>query len=200
MSNVVDTSSSLSFDGKREPAKLASAPREFDEYELAVSTLIGGFFTGLSLADLSVDLHAEWGTDGSTAGIRAGYLQWKSAAPILSSMVLVLAIPLPFVFYKFIREEIIPLVGLNVEKPLSSAERWLRTLGTAVLCLIVTAVLTVAAGVMPNEAACAGGDQAGCQELWWWHAVVVFLNIVLLVMPFFRYQAARVVEQLGKER
>lgn len=190
MSSVIDGSATGGDASKR--AELTKTVREFDETELAISTLLGGFFTGLSLADLSVDLFA---SESTNAAVRTAFLEWKlGGPPVITQLTLLFAIPLPFVFYKFIREEIMPLFGAS----LTREEQWLRVLGSTTLLMILGVVTTVIMAVIPSEKLCF--EEKECADLWLWHLVVVAVNVVLLVIPFLRYHAARAVEQTGKTR
>jgi hypothetical protein len=190
MASIIDSSTVGADAGKR--ADATKTPREFDETELAFSTLLGGFFTGLSLADLSIDIFA---SEISTASVRTAFLQWKlGGPPIISHLTLLFALPLPFVLYKFVTEEIMPLFRDN----LSREEQWLRVLGATTLFMIFGVVSTVVMAVIPSEKLCF--EEQDCDDLWLWHLVVVAVNVILLIIPFMRYHAARAVEQTGKSR
>lgn len=192
MTTVVDTAAP---DAAKRAADSKPKAREFDEGELAVSTMLGGFFTALAVADLSMDLYA--GADADVMAVRAGYLGWKAAAPIISQAMLVLVLPLPFVFYMIIRKEVMPLVGYTDDgRPLGPPMQYLRALGSLTLAMILGVVTTVITTVLPLEQQCAAGGD--CEDLWFWHAIVVLVNLVLLVLPFLRYGAARAAEAPAK--
>ena len=193
MSSVVDTATA---DG---PKAAAPAKREFDEAELAISTLLGGFFTALAVADLSMDMYVDWEYVPTNVP-RARYLEWKGNAPIISHAMLLLIVPLSFVIFGIIHKEVLPLFGWGNEgKPLVGAARTLRLLGSGTLALILGVVTTVIVAVQPTEKACIESPEA-CVDMWFWHLVVVCVNIVLLIVPFMRFQAARTMEQEGKVR
>jgi len=181
------------------PKAAAPAKREFDEAELAISTLLGGFFTALSIADLSMDMYVDGGYVASNAA-RAHYLGWKGNAPIISHAMLLLIVPLPFVIFGIVHKEVLPLFGFGGDgRALVGAARTLRLLGSGTLALILGVVTTVVVAVQPTEKACIESVDS-CVDMWFWHLVVVCVNIVLLIVPFMRFQAARAMEQEGKQR
>lgn len=153
--------------------------------DVITGSLLGGIFLGLALVDASVAL-AE-----NAPQLLPHYLQWKTsnAMPIISHIMLVLVLLLPFEIFRAVKEDVLGLVY----RPAG----WARhTAGTAAFLMLVTLVTVLVTQVTPLEqavvAAGAPADAGAIASLSTLYVLLVGANVFNAAMAVTKYWASQV--------
>lgn len=168
-------------------AAASSAPKPMTVGDVAVSTLFGGFFLALSVVDSSVGMwaRADWAARGS---FLSSYFAWRHDAPLIGPFMLLLLLILPFAVWGMIKDDVLPLLrGAAPEHRARHA--WGAVNFVGLLFVIFYAV----AQQRPAElAVIAGGagSEAAAQHAGTCHAVSLVANLVMALLPMFKFAAA----------
>jgi hypothetical protein len=142
------------------------------------------------VVDYSVDSWAD--TEVAHRGaFLSSYYQWKLHAPVIQSIMLVLLAMLPFVVVGMVKEDVLGLFNKAGQRS-RARHAW----GTANLAGIIAVIAYIVLAVSPAEdavrvaGAAGGAGEAAVAHLKTLHGWHVINNIVLAMVPFFKFAAA----------
>lgn len=179
---------------------------------LGVACVVNTFMTACALFDYSATIYATSAIQSDAAGenaerlrFLADYYAWRGAAPIISNLLLVLLVPLPFVLFGFLRDTLAALLGLRRATTLRHAADVTQT--ALLLCVLLPVVFLC---LVPAQDAyvleCTGASLIGGGPLRWraraaarsqcsshasalcqFHLTLVLLNLAMLLCDVAKY-------------
>lgn len=153
--------------------------------DVAVSSLFGGFFLALSVVDSSVGMWAR--SDLAARGsFLSAYLSWRHDAPLVGPLMLLLLLILPFAVWGMIKDDVLPLVRGSAPE-----HRARHAWGTVNFVGLVFVIFFAVSQQRPSElAVIASPDEATAQRAASCHTVSLVANLVMALLPIFKYAAA----------
>lgn len=134
--------------------------------------------------DLSADTFAlrAW---SERSDFLASYYAFRHDAPILGTIILLLLVLLPFVFYQLIVEDVLGLW----RRPSHRSRHIVGSIGLFLLVVLISFTITFA---RPDESriVAGGAPEAAAVRLYYNHLIVAVANACALCLPFFKYAAA----------
>lgn len=161
---------------------------------LAIGCFINGFFTTNAIVDYSVDSWA-LGNPGRL-GFASAFYKWRSEAPVISVMMLVLLIPLPFILFDVAKGAAQSVFGWRCATALRHAGDVVQCcLFACLLPYVVMVVIPAQEALVAMDSACGAGarsrELAACEtaitDLVTPHIVLIVLNVLLLCCDIAKY-------------
>ena len=161
---------------------------------LAIGCFINGFFTTNAIVDYSVDSWAL--AQPGRLGFASSFYKWRSEAPVISVMMVVLLVPLPFILFDVAKGAAQSVFGWRRATTLRHAGDVMQCcLFACLLPYVITTVIPAQDALVAMDSACGAGarprEAAACEaavnQLLTPHIVLVVLNVLLLCCDIAKY-------------